>query len=124
MKTSTTRGAGRADPSSSPCCGTVHGCTSAWGRWWTLQASVRHSTYSSAPRRRGSRSRTTCRNSTNTRHDRRPGEVSASLKSVGAITLFVEDSQRSKSFYRDVFDLSVIWEDEDSTAFRFENVIV
>ena len=50
--------------------------------------------------------------------------MSASLKSVGAITLFVEDSQRSKSFYRDVFDLSVIWEDEDSTAFRFENVIV
>jgi len=30
------------------------------------------------------------------------------LKSVGAITLFVEDPQRSKSFYQDVFDVSVI----------------
>jgi catechol 2,3-dioxygenase-like lactoylglutathione lyase family enzyme len=29
------------------------------------------------------------------------------LTSVGAVTLFVEDSQRSKSFYRGVFDLPV-----------------
>jgi len=50
--------------------------------------------------------------------------VSASLKSVGAITLFVEDPQRSKSFYQDVFDLSVVYEDENSAAFRFENMIV
>ena len=48
----------------------------------------------------------------------------ASLKNVGAITLFVEDPQRSKSFYEDVFDLSPIYEDEDSAAFRFENLIV
>ena len=44
----------------------------------------------------------------------------ASLKSVGAITLFVEDPRRSQSFYQEVFDLPVIWEDEDSAAFRFE----
>jgi catechol 2,3-dioxygenase-like lactoylglutathione lyase family enzyme len=50
--------------------------------------------------------------------------VSASLKSVGAITLFVEDSQRSKTFYENVFGLPAIWEDEDSTAFKFENAIV
>jgi lactoylglutathione lyase len=50
--------------------------------------------------------------------------VSASLKSVGAITLFVEDPQKSKSFYQDVFDLPVIYEDESSAAFRFENMIV
>jgi len=50
--------------------------------------------------------------------------VSASLKSVGAITLFVDDPQRSKSFYEDVFDLSVIYEDENAAAFRFENMIV
>jgi lactoylglutathione lyase len=51
-------------------------------------------------------------------------EVAASLKSVGAITLFVEDPRRSQSFYEEVFDVPVIWEDEDSAAFRFENTIV
>ena len=50
--------------------------------------------------------------------------MSASLKSVGAITLFVDDPQQSKSFYEDVFDVSVIFEDEDSTALKFENTIV
>ena len=50
--------------------------------------------------------------------------MSTSLKSVGAITLFVEDPQRSKSFYENVFDLAVIHEDDDSAAFRFENTII
>jgi catechol 2,3-dioxygenase-like lactoylglutathione lyase family enzyme len=50
--------------------------------------------------------------------------VSASLKSVGAITLFVEDPRRSQSFYEQVFELPVIWKDEDSAVFRFENTIV
>ncbi len=50
--------------------------------------------------------------------------MSASLQSVGAITLFVEDTERSKSFYRDAFDLPVIYEDENSVVFRFENMIV
>lgn len=50
--------------------------------------------------------------------------MSASLKSVGAITLFVEDPQRSKAFYERVFDLAVIYEDENSAVFRFENMIV
>ena len=50
--------------------------------------------------------------------------MSASLKSVGAITLFVEDPRRSQAFYDEVFDLPVIWEDEDSAVFRFENTIV
>jgi catechol 2,3-dioxygenase-like lactoylglutathione lyase family enzyme len=44
--------------------------------------------------------------------------------SVGAITLFVEDPQRSKSFYENVFGLSPIFEDEDAAAFKFENTIV
>ena len=48
----------------------------------------------------------------------------ASLTSVGAITLFVEDPRRSQSFYEEVFGLSAIWEDEDSAAFQFENTIV
>jgi len=46
------------------------------------------------------------------------------LQSVGAITLFVEDPQRSKSFYEHVFDVPVIYEDDDATAFKFENMIV
>ena len=50
--------------------------------------------------------------------------MNASLKSVGAITLFVEDPRRSQSFYQEVFDLPLIWEDEDSAVFRFENTIV
>ena len=50
--------------------------------------------------------------------------MTAALKSVGAITLFVEDPRRSQSFYEEVFDLPVIWEDEDSAAFKFDNTIV
>jgi catechol 2,3-dioxygenase-like lactoylglutathione lyase family enzyme len=50
--------------------------------------------------------------------------VNASLKSVGAITLFVEDPRLSQSFYERVFALPVIWEDDDSAVFRFENTIV
>jgi catechol 2,3-dioxygenase-like lactoylglutathione lyase family enzyme len=50
--------------------------------------------------------------------------MSTSLKSVGAITLFVDDPQRSRSFYEGVFGLSPIYEDGDSAAFRFENTIV
>ena len=50
--------------------------------------------------------------------------MSASLKSVGAITLFVEDPQRSKTFYQHVFDVSAIYEDDDSAGFKFENTIV
>jgi catechol 2,3-dioxygenase-like lactoylglutathione lyase family enzyme len=50
--------------------------------------------------------------------------VSESLKSVGAITLFVEDPQRSKAFYEKVFEVPVIFEDESSAAFQFENTII
>ncbi|MFN2628453.1 MAG: VOC family protein [Gaiellaceae bacterium] len=50
--------------------------------------------------------------------------MTVSLSTVGAITLFVQDPQRSKLFYQDVFGVSVVHEDEDSTAFGFENMIV
>jgi lactoylglutathione lyase len=50
--------------------------------------------------------------------------MTVSLKKVGAITLFVEDPKRSKAFYEKVFDLSPVYEDEDATAFAFENTIV
>ena len=50
--------------------------------------------------------------------------MSASLGSVGAITLFVEDLPHSKSFYQEVFGLPVVFEDENSAVFRFENTLV
>ena len=50
--------------------------------------------------------------------------MSASLKSVGAITLFVEDPERSKTFYRDVFGLPVAFEDQNSVVFKFDNLLV
>jgi lactoylglutathione lyase len=46
------------------------------------------------------------------------------MKGVGAITLFVEDLERSKSFYRDVFGLRLIYEDDSSAVFDFENMII
>ena len=45
-------------------------------------------------------------------------------KSVGAITLFVEDTQRAKEFYERAFEASAIYEDENSVAFGFENMVV
>ena len=50
--------------------------------------------------------------------------MSESLNSVGAITMFVEDRQRSKSFYEKLFDVEAIHEDENAVAFKFENLIV
>jgi len=47
-----------------------------------------------------------------------------SLKSVGAITLFVEDVQRSKAFYAHVFEVDAVFEDENSIAFRFDNLFL
>ena len=45
-------------------------------------------------------------------------------KRIGAITLFVEDLEAAKSFYQDVFGLSVLMEDPQSTVFNFGNTVV
>ena len=50
--------------------------------------------------------------------------MSVSLKSVGAITLFVEDLERSKAFYANAFDVPAVYEDENSAVFKFENMVV
>ena len=47
-----------------------------------------------------------------------------SLKSVGAITMFIDDTTRSKAFYEQVFGVKAVYEDEDAVAFQFENMIV
>jgi catechol 2,3-dioxygenase-like lactoylglutathione lyase family enzyme len=46
------------------------------------------------------------------------------LASVDVITLFVEDVQRAKAFYHDVFDLSTVYEDEHSAVVNFDNLTV
>jgi lactoylglutathione lyase len=50
--------------------------------------------------------------------------VSQSLQSVGAITLFVEDRQRAQAFYEKAFELSAIYADADAATFKFENLLV
>jgi catechol 2,3-dioxygenase-like lactoylglutathione lyase family enzyme len=47
-----------------------------------------------------------------------------SLKSIGAITLFVEDPQSSKTFYHHVFGMPVHFEDQNSVVFKFDNVLI
>jgi catechol 2,3-dioxygenase-like lactoylglutathione lyase family enzyme len=46
-----------------------------------------------------------------------PGEISA-------ITLFVEDLDATKEFYREVFGLSLAFEDADSAVFKFKNTVI
>jgi lactoylglutathione lyase len=46
------------------------------------------------------------------------------MKSVGAITLFVEDPQRSKEFYARALQIGVVNEDESSVTFKFDNLFL
>ncbi|MGY1617444.1 VOC family protein [Geodermatophilus sp. SYSU D00691] len=50
--------------------------------------------------------------------------MSPSFTGLGAVTLFVEDLPRTADFYRDVFGLEPVVEDENSTAFRFGSTIL
>jgi catechol 2,3-dioxygenase-like lactoylglutathione lyase family enzyme len=50
--------------------------------------------------------------------------VSTSFTSVGAITLFVEDTQRSKAFYGKLVGLPTIFEDDEAAAFKLDNLIL
>jgi catechol 2,3-dioxygenase-like lactoylglutathione lyase family enzyme len=50
--------------------------------------------------------------------------MSERLDSVGAITLFVADPQRSKTFYERVFGVAPVYEDDNSAAFEFQNLVV
>lgn len=46
------------------------------------------------------------------------------INKLSAITLFVEDLAASKGFYDRVFDVPIVFEDKNSAAARFENVLV
>jgi catechol 2,3-dioxygenase-like lactoylglutathione lyase family enzyme len=50
--------------------------------------------------------------------------MNTSPKSIDAITLFVEDLERSKLFYRNVFGLPVFFEDDNSAVFKFETTLI
>jgi lactoylglutathione lyase len=50
--------------------------------------------------------------------------MTESPKNIDAITLFVEDLERSKDFYRDVFDLTMAYEDADSAVFKFQHTMI
>jgi len=43
---------------------------------------------------------------------------------ISAITLFVEDLETTKQFYRQVFGLPVAFEDDNSAVFNFGNTII
>lgn len=43
---------------------------------------------------------------------------------IAAITLFFEDLEAARAFYADVFGLPVVFEDEDSTVFRFGGTLI
>jgi catechol 2,3-dioxygenase-like lactoylglutathione lyase family enzyme len=45
-------------------------------------------------------------------------------RSIGAITLFVEDLEAAKRFYGNAFGLPVMFEDDDSAVFNFGNTVV
>jgi catechol 2,3-dioxygenase-like lactoylglutathione lyase family enzyme len=50
--------------------------------------------------------------------------VSPWPKGIYAITLFVEDLEAAKQFYREVFGLPVAFEDDNSSVFMFGNTLV
>jgi lactoylglutathione lyase len=43
---------------------------------------------------------------------------------IAAITLFFEDLEAARAFYADVFELDVVYEDDNSTVFRFGETLV
>jgi catechol 2,3-dioxygenase-like lactoylglutathione lyase family enzyme len=45
-------------------------------------------------------------------------------KQLAAITIFTEDLEQSKAFYKRVFELPVFYEDETSAVFNFSDVLI
>lgn len=43
---------------------------------------------------------------------------------IAAITLFVEDLEASREFYRAVFDLPIHYEDDESAVFKFGETLI
>ena len=45
-------------------------------------------------------------------------------RGISAITLFAEDLEATKRFYQEVFGLAVVFEDDASSVFQFENTMI
>jgi catechol 2,3-dioxygenase-like lactoylglutathione lyase family enzyme len=45
-------------------------------------------------------------------------------KEIGAITLFVEDLDRSSAFYQEIFDLELAFSDDTACMFRLVNTLL
>ncbi len=50
--------------------------------------------------------------------------ISTWVKAIQAITLIVDDLETTSQFYQRVFGLLVVFHDDDSTVFRFGDVLV
>jgi catechol 2,3-dioxygenase-like lactoylglutathione lyase family enzyme len=50
--------------------------------------------------------------------------MTASLNNLGAITMFVENTARSKVFYQEVFELQSVFEDDVSVMFSLGHTII
>ena len=50
--------------------------------------------------------------------------MKTTIASVGAITLFVADVDRSKAWYTMVFERPIAYEDADSAVFKFDNTLI
>jgi catechol 2,3-dioxygenase-like lactoylglutathione lyase family enzyme len=46
------------------------------------------------------------------------------FKRIDTITLFVEELEATRQFYQQVFSLPIVFEDNDSTVFKFGNTLV
>ena len=46
------------------------------------------------------------------------------MTKIGAMTLFVADTERAKAFYANAFEAEPVFEDENSVVFGFENTLV
>jgi len=57
-------------------------------------------------------------------HARQNDQMLSTDSSIDAITMFVADPQRSKTFYGAAFGVEPIHEDDDSVAFRLQNIVV
>ena len=50
--------------------------------------------------------------------------MNLSENSMSVITLFAEDMPRTKSFYQEVLGLQVLFDGENQTVFKFQNLVV
>jgi len=50
--------------------------------------------------------------------------MSEKLQTIAAITMFIDDRERSKAFYEQVFEAPAVHEDDVSIAFKFESIVI